>query len=78
MSPLELLEYVAAGRPVEAVDATRSARCTLAVVLVGEDVSFADAVGTALGRGPLPGARQFVSENSCSARFDALVETALA
>jgi teichuronic acid biosynthesis glycosyltransferase TuaH len=79
MSPLKLFEYVAAGRPVAAVDLAPIRDVHPSVALVGEDDSFAEAVGTALARGPLPEAdrRQFVRENSWSARFDDLLDLAL-
>jgi teichuronic acid biosynthesis glycosyltransferase TuaH len=79
MSPLKLFEYVAAGRPVAAVDLDPIRGVHPSVQLVGVNDSFADAVEAALALGPLPEDErlQFLGQNSWQARFDEMIELAL-
>ena len=81
MSPLKLYEYLAAGRPVAAVDlppirTVESGR--LATAAPGGD--FAGAVRAALAAGPAPEDERlaFIEENSWSRRHEAVLRFALA
>src|SRR5262249_13945359 len=81
MSPLKLFEYLAAGRPVAAVDlgpiaSVRSPR----LVLVGEHDDFGAGAGRAVEIGPAPEEERlaFVTENSWERRFELLLDLALA
>jgi teichuronic acid biosynthesis glycosyltransferase TuaH len=80
MSPLKLYEYMAAGRPVAAVDLPpiRAVEGRVALAPAGGD--FVTAVERALAIGPAGEDERlaFVEENSWTRRFDALLELALA
>jgi glycosyltransferase involved in cell wall biosynthesis len=80
MSPLKLYEYLAAGRPVAAVDLPpiRSVQGRVALAPAGGDLVAA--VRRALELGPAPEAERlaFVRANAWSERFDRLLALALA
>ncbi len=80
MSPLKLYEYVAAGRPVAAVDLPPMRGIGPRVVLVGEGGEFPSAVAEALRIGPAPEdeRRAFLENNSWKRRHDDLIALALA
>jgi glycosyltransferase involved in cell wall biosynthesis len=80
MSPLKLFEYLAAGRPVAAIDLPPiAAAATGRVVLVDEGGDFAGGVRRALALGPAPEPerREFIADNSWERRFERLLEVAL-
>jgi glycosyltransferase involved in cell wall biosynthesis len=80
MSPLKLYEYLAAGRPVAAVDLPGvRAASSPRLVLTGNAGGFAEAVERALALGPAPEQERlaFVADNSWERRHDALLELAL-
>ncbi len=80
MSPLKLYEYLAAGRPVAAVDLAPISGVKGRVVLAGNGRSFADAASEALALGPATEEERlrFVKENSWAGRHDQLLALALA
>jgi glycosyltransferase involved in cell wall biosynthesis len=77
MSPLKLYEYLAAGRPVAALDVPPIRDVSPRVVIAD---SLADAVAGALRLGPASEAerRRFAEEHSWRSRQDRIVELALA
>jgi teichuronic acid biosynthesis glycosyltransferase TuaH len=79
MSPLKIYEYVAAGRPVAAVDLPPMRGISPRVVLVGEDGDYPSAVAEALRTGPAPEGerRAFLEHNSWKRRHDQLIALAL-
>ena len=81
MSPLKLFEYLAAGRPVAAVDlGPIAAVASPRVVLVGESEDFGAGAARALEIGPAPEEERqaFVAENTWERRFEHLLDLALA
>jgi teichuronic acid biosynthesis glycosyltransferase TuaH len=80
MSPLKLYEYLAAGRPVAAVDLPPIAAVEGRVALAPAGGDLAPAVAQALALGPAPEAErlQFVARHAWSRRFDELLTIALA
>ncbi len=76
MSPLKLYEYMAGGRPVVATDLPPVRGVDPRIVVVSAGADFADAVESALARGPLSETDRlaFISENSWSSRFEMLFE----
>ena len=80
MSPLKLYEYLAAGRPVAAVDLPPIAAVEGRVALAPAGGRFAPAVAEALALGPAPEAERlaFVARHAWSRRFQQLVGIALA
>ncbi len=82
MSPLKLYEYVAGGRPVVATDLppVRGIHPRIERISPGDASGFADGVERALDRGPVPEVERaaFVTANSWSDRFAALLELASA
>jgi teichuronic acid biosynthesis glycosyltransferase TuaH len=80
MSPLKLFEYLAAGRPVAAVDLPPiAAVASKRVVLVSEGEDFTAAVSRALALGPAPEVerRAFIAANTWECRFERLLDVAL-
>jgi teichuronic acid biosynthesis glycosyltransferase TuaH len=79
MSPLKLYEYVAAGRPVAAVDLPPMRGIGPRVILVDEGGDYPAAVARALELGPAPeDERQaFLAHNSWKRRHDELIALAL-
>jgi teichuronic acid biosynthesis glycosyltransferase TuaH len=81
MSPLKLYEYIAAGTAVAAVDlpGVRGV-CPERTALASTGSGLADAVARALGLGEWPEAarRRFIAANAWSARFERLLDLALA
>lgn len=79
MSPLKLYEYLAAGRPVVAVDLPPLRGVDGRVSLVGEDEDFAGATRAALDRGPAPEAERerFVEQHSWQRRHERVLDLAL-
>ena len=77
MSPLKLYEYLAAGRPVAALDLTPIRDISPRVLIADE---LADAVASALALGPAGEAerRRFAQEHSWRRRQERIVELALA
>jgi teichuronic acid biosynthesis glycosyltransferase TuaH len=80
MSPLKLYEYLAAGRPVAAVNLPPIAAVDGRVTLVPAGGNLVPAVAEALRMGPAPEAERldFVRRNAWSERVDALLRLALA
>jgi hypothetical protein len=78
MSPLKLYEYLAAGRPVAAVDLPPMRGIDDRVVLTDPE-GYVDAVEQALALGPADEARRlaFVEQNSWSRRHAEIVSLAL-
>lgn len=78
MSPLKLYEYLAAGRPVVAVDLPPLRGVDPRVLLVSEGRDFPGAVQRALRMGPAPESERlrFLAENSWSARHERILELA--
>lgn len=79
MSPLKLYEYLAAGRPVAAVDLPPIAAVEGRVVIAPIGGALAPAVAQALALGPASEAerRQFVERHAWSHRLDELLAIAL-
>ena len=79
MSPLKVYEYLAAGRPVAAVDLPALREIGDRVMLAAPD-GFADAVVAAVEAGPAPEdeRRRFVHENSWDRRHDQILAFSLA
>ncbi len=81
MSPLKLYEYIAAGTAVAAVDlpGVRGV-CPERTVLSPDGAGLAVAVRGALELGAWTetGRRKFIAQNAWSARFDRLLDVALA
>ena len=79
MSPLKLYEYVAAGRPVAAVDLPPMRGVGPRVTLVDEHGDYPAAVARALELGPAPEdeRRAFLAQNSWKRRHDELIALAL-
>jgi glycosyltransferase involved in cell wall biosynthesis len=79
MSPLKLYEYLAAGRPVVAVDLPPLRGVDGRVFLVGEEEDFAEATRAALARGPAPEAERelFVEQHSWQRRHERVLDLAL-
>ena len=79
MSPLKLYEYVAAGRPVAAVDLPPMRGVSPRVVLVEEAGDYPGAVARALeiGSAPEDERREFLANNSWKRRYDDLIALAL-
>ena len=80
MSPLKLFEYLAAGRPVAAVDlAPIAAVGSPRVVLVPEGGDFAAAAARALELGPASEEerQRFIADNAWQRRFERLLALAL-
>lgn len=79
MSPLKLYEYLAAGRPVAAVDLPPMRDVDPRVVLSPAGADFTDAVARALELGPAPEAERlaFVDRHSWRRRHDEILELAL-
>lgn len=73
MSPLKVYEYLAAGRPVVAVDLEPIRGIHPSVLIANSPEEFVAAVGTALERGPLGESerREFIRENSWEKRYSA-------
>jgi teichuronic acid biosynthesis glycosyltransferase TuaH len=80
MSPLKLYEYLAAGRPVAAVDLPPIRAVGGRVALAPAGGNFVPAVERALAMGPASEAERlaFIDENSWTRRFNALLGLALA
>ncbi len=80
MSPLKLYEYLAAGRPVAAVDLPSIAAVEGRVALVPPGGDFVDAVERALAMGPAGEEERmaFVRDHAWNRRFEDLLELALA
>ena len=80
MSPLKLYEYLAAGRPVAAVDLSPIAAVGGRVALAPPGGQLAPAVAKALALGPAAEAErlQFLALHAWSRRFDELIQIALA
>jgi glycosyltransferase involved in cell wall biosynthesis len=80
MSPLKLYEYLAAGRPVVAVDLPPIRDVDPRVVLVAETDDFGQRAREALALGPAPEGlrRRFVEQNSWRRRHEAILDFALA
>ena len=78
MSPLKVYEYLAAGRPVAAVDLPPLRGVDDRVVRAGDDEDFAAAVATALALGPATdGTRQaFLQRHAWSRRHDRVLDFA--
>lgn len=81
MSPLKLLEYLAAGLPVAATDlepvrSLDSRRIVL--VAPGGDFAAAARSAAALGRAPEPERLEFIAENSWRSRHERVIDLALA
>ena len=78
MSPLKVYEYLAAGRPVAAVDLPPLQGVDDRVVLAGDDDDFAAAVATALELGPASdrARRAFVQRHAWSRRHDRVLDFA--
>jgi glycosyltransferase involved in cell wall biosynthesis len=79
MSPLKLYEYLAAGRPVAAVDLPpiRAVEGRVALAPPGGDLRPAVAAALAMGPAPEPERKAFVHEHSWAGRFDRLLEFAV-
>jgi glycosyltransferase involved in cell wall biosynthesis len=80
MSPLKLYEYLAAGRPVAAIDLPPVRRVDERVFIARRPEDFGDAVRAALTTGPMDevARRMFVDANSWSSRHRALLGFAAA
>ena len=81
MSPLKVLEYLAAGLPVAATDLPPVREFGHPrIVLVPEGGDYADGVRTALGHGRVPESDrlEFLEANSWRSRHDQLLDLALA
>ena len=80
MSPLKLYEYLAAGRPVAAVDLPGIAGVSDRVVTVPPSKDMVPAVRRALALGGQSESDRlsFVEQNSWEQRFEALLDIALA
>ena len=80
MSPLKLYEYLAAGRPVAAVDLGPIRDVDERVVITDGDKTFVEAAAQALALGPATEAerQQFLARNSWDRRHERLLELALA
>lgn len=80
MSPLKLYEYLAAGRPVAAVDLPPILGVSDRVALVTAGSSFVPAVEQALALGPASEDERlaFILENDWNGRFERILEVALA
>jgi teichuronic acid biosynthesis glycosyltransferase TuaH len=78
MSPLKLYEYLAAGRPVAAIDLPPMRGIDDRVVLTDPD-GYVDAVDRALAQGPVDEARRlrFVADNAWARRHHDIVTLAL-
>jgi len=79
MSPLKLYEYLAAGKPVVAVD-LEPIRAVGGSLLYRTPEEFVSQVRVALKQPPTPESARlaFIEDNSWSSRFDKLVDFALA
>jgi teichuronic acid biosynthesis glycosyltransferase TuaH len=79
MSPLKAYEYLAAGRPVAAVDLPPLREVDPRMVLVRKGESFAAAVEAALRAGPAsePERLRFIGRNSWASRHEAVLELVL-
>jgi teichuronic acid biosynthesis glycosyltransferase TuaH len=79
MSPLKLYEYVAAGRPVAAVDLPPMRDIDRRVVLCPAGEDYTDAVAQALALGPAPESERlaFVDRHSWHRRHDEILDLAL-
>jgi glycosyltransferase involved in cell wall biosynthesis len=79
MSPLKLYEYLAAGRPVVAVDLPPIRDVSARVVCVGGDEDFGAGARAAIALGPAPEAerRRFIEGNSWRSRHETVLELAL-
>ena len=80
MSPLKLYEYLAAGRPVAAVDLPPILGVSDRVALAPAGSSFLPAVEEALGLGPAAEDDRlaFILENDWKRRFELILDVALA
>jgi hypothetical protein len=80
MSPLKLYEYLAAGRPVAAIDLPPVHGIDPRVVMAADAGEFAAAVDRALAAGPATEAErlEFVRRNDWRARHERILEFALA
>ena len=80
MSPLKLYEYLAAGRPVAAVDLPPIVGVSDRVALAGTGSSLVPAVEQALALGPASEGerRGFILENDWGRRFERILDVALA
>jgi glycosyltransferase involved in cell wall biosynthesis len=78
MSPLKLYEYVAAGRPVAAVDLPPMREIDPRVVLVAPGDDYAAAVERALAQGPAPESERlaFIDRHSWRRRHDEILDLA--
>ena len=76
MSPLKLYEYLAAGRPVLAVDLLPVRGLGPRVVLTGSAADFTDVVDAALAMGPAPEAERqaFLERHSWRAAHEAILD----
>ena len=79
MSPLKAYEYLAAGRPVAAVDLPPLREVDDRVVLVGENEDFVEGVRAALALGPASEADRmsFVTANSWARRHERVLDLVL-
>jgi hypothetical protein len=80
MSPLKLYEYLAAGRPVAAVDLPPIVGVSDRLALAGTGSSLVPAVEQALALGPASEGerRRFILENDWGRRFERILDVALA
>lgn len=78
MSPLKLYEYLAAGRPVAAVDLPPVHGVDERVVIARDAMSFDDAAAEALALGPAQESerQRFIARNSWGSRHDRLLALA--
>jgi glycosyltransferase involved in cell wall biosynthesis len=79
MSPLKLYEYLAAGRPVVAVDLPPIREVGSRVVLAAEGDDFGERTRTALALGATPEneRQEFLAANSWRRRHDTILDFAL-
>ncbi len=78
MSPLKLYEYLAAGKPVVAVDLEPMRRISPHVTLTNDRPAFVNAVRSAIAAGPMGERerRQFIAEHDWTQRHDRLLALA--